>query len=63
MIVLIDVLSCPQLIPKNLIKREDKEISTKELRKLTLRTSEVSFDEGINIKRGRNDQGFDLLFE
>ena len=50
------------LIPKYLIKREDKEIFTKELRKLTLKTSEVSFDEGINIKRGMNDQGFDLLF-
>ena len=47
------------LIPKYLITREDKEISTKRTQEIdTQKNVRGQFDEWINIKRGRNDQGF-----
>ena len=47
------------LIPKVLVKKEDKEISTKRSQEIDTRKNvRGQFDEGINIKRGRNDHGF-----
>ena len=67
--LLIFVLSCPQFNPRVLVNhqvlvtREDKEISTKELRNDHLEENvRGQFDEWINIKGGGNDRVFDLLF-